>query len=140
MNKINIKDIPEKFRDVVTAIWRGKWVDAGGNVFWHFGYPLNRETILPIELMGGSLFHKLSTRCLVNPETLTQCTGRADKNGDLYFFGDVARHPNGCRIEIKRLSNGAINSRIIDTNPDWYNWYANFSNLKEAEIIGTIYD
>ena len=125
MNKLNKRDIPKDYP--LPAIWKAKCPSG----VWVFGSP----TMIAGICQGIRCFRFPLDVFTIDPKTLSQCTGRADKNGDLYFFGDIAIHPNGCKMLIKKLPNGSTYYDLTEYNTDWLS-----TNMHEAEIIGTIHD
>lgn len=143
MKKLNIKQFPKDYP--TKSIWKGETIETHLSPRWMFGQPLwddgqLRMSELSIGVYGPHIAISRGVEKSIDPATLSQCIGKADCNGDLYFIGDVAVHPNGCRIVIKKDGTLSGYIELIDTNPDWLNWDADFSNLHEAEIIGTIHE
>lgn len=124
------------------GIYRGKRKDNGAWVEgWYckvaFGrWPL-REAIIPNEAAEEGHYQPYE----VDPETVGECTGLRDKNGELIFEGDICDHHVQGDILVNRgvvnwdTKNGRWAFQLNTMNPDFY-----MNNPAAWEIIGNVVD
>ena len=105
----------------------GKWVE---------GYAFKQRNPENIE---ESYIRVHETDFNVIPETVSQFTGLADKNGRKIFEGDIVRYGDGIYRVIFEQRNGTAYFGIaISEIETWY--FGNNVPAKQMEVIGNICD
>lgn len=122
---------------------------------WVEGYLVYSFTGAPFIITEYDHILALVTRCEVDPETICQCAGLKDKNGDLIWEGDIIHKPSytdydayanseaytgriqyedgGWSVEITRPNGSVCVSPIIEM-------IAYSKDIEHSEVIGNIFD
>ena len=130
MEALNIKDLPEGYPP--QAIWRGK-SPAG---YFIYGFPLIWLSQLCIEIIDfGADITRHGKQGSIDPGTLSQCTGFADKNGRMIFFGDA--YPDDGSMWVVFENDGAISAL---SNEGWVDSLTDLGRLSGIEITGNIHE
>lgn len=126
-------------------LFRGKRVDNG---MWVFGFYIENElfdgglepSIIPVDEKGAALYDDdgYNIEIKVNPKTVGQYTGLADKNGRKVFEHDIIKAYDPLNetsfIGVVKFCEGSF--YICDTDfCSYYRWMD-----YEAEVVGNIFD
>lgn len=118
---------------------RGLWRGRGTNN-WHYGDLIRAES----ENNHSPIIIENGVRYSVFPDTLGECTGLRDKNGELIFEGDIIDYENGDGIYTYMVAWDNEYSRFAIAD----NWFGEtkiisdfvFYSPSKCTVIGNIHD
>lgn len=136
----------DRYLSKAKRIKDGQWVE---------GYLVYSFTGIPFIVTKYDHILALVTRYEVDPETICQCTGLKDKNGNLIWEGDIIHKPSytdydayanseaytgrvqyedgGWSVEITRPNGSVCVSPIIEM-------IAYSKDIEHSEVLGNIFD
>ena len=124
-----IEALPEGYPP--QAIWKSKTISGK----WVIGFPLFDNTIVlvPVECTPRQVTPLPYVD--IDPTTLSQCTGFADKNAKMIFFGDA--YLDDWSMWVVFDNGGAINAL---SNEGWVDSLTDLGRLSGIEITGNIHE